>query len=129
MVAEPTIAFSAADYDALIASIRDLINDLGAYDQRAAGTPFAPEGDWLLQPDGQVWAPPADLVEAGKTFGNVLGAHSAGLLSQLEAFFDGLCSARAIFAQVSDLAAYDAASFSSEYPQLQPGGGLIGGSP
>ena len=48
MVKEPTIAFSAADYDALIASIRDLINDLGAYDQRAAGTPFAPDGNWLL---------------------------------------------------------------------------------
>ncbi len=129
MAGEPTIAFGAADFDALIVSIQNLINDLGAYDQRAAGTPFPSDGDWLLQPDGQVWAPPADLVSVGKTFGDVLGAHAAALLSQLETFFDGLCAARAIFAKTSDLAAYDPAAFSSEYPQLQPSGGLVGGSP
>jgi hypothetical protein len=127
VVGEPTIAFSAADYDGLITLVRDLINDLGAYDRGGAGTLGPPDGDWMLQPDGQVWDTAANLVEAGKTFGNVLGAHAIALLSQLEALFDALCSARAIFSKVSDLAAYSAVSFGSEYPGLRPSGEPVGG--
>ncbi len=121
-MAESTIAFNAADYDALITMVRDLLNDLGGGDQGAAGgTLPPPDADWFLQPAGQCWATAAGLVEAGKTFGGALAAHSADLWSELNAFFDGLCSARAIFAKTSNLAAYSAASFSSEYPELAGG--------
>ena len=127
VVGEATIAFNAADYDGLIAVVRDLINELGDYDRGAAGTLSPPDGNWLLQPDGQVWDTAAGLVQAGKTFGNVLGAHAATLLSRLKALFDALCSARAIFSRADDLAACSAESFGSEYPQLRPGSEWVGG--
>jgi hypothetical protein len=127
VVVEATIAFDAADYDRLIGTVRDLINDLGDYDRGAGGTLSTPDGNWLLQPDGQVWDAAVDLVDAGKTFGNLLGAHATTLLSRLETFFDALCSARAIFSKVSDLAACSAESFVSEFPQLRPGGERVGG--
>jgi hypothetical protein len=127
VVGEARIAFDAADYDRLIAMVRNLINDLGDHDRGAAGRLSGPDGSWLLQPDGQVWAPAANLVEAGKTFGNVLEDHAATSLSRLEALFDALCSARAIFSNIADLAAYSAESFGSQYPQLRPGGTQVGG--
>ncbi len=127
MVGEPTISFNAADYDGLIATVRDLVNELGDYDRGAAGTLSPPDGNWLLQPDGQVWDTAANLVEAGKTFGGVLGAHADALLTRLEALLDALCSARAIFSRVDDLAACSAGSFGSEYPQLRPSGDPVGG--
>jgi hypothetical protein len=128
VVGEATIAFSAADYDRLITMLRDLINELGDHHEGAAGTLFPPDGNWLLQPDGQVWDPAVTLVAAGKTFGNLLGAHTTTLLSRLEAFFDALCSARAVFSKAADLATYSAESFGSEYPQLRPSGDRVGGS-
>jgi hypothetical protein len=135
MVGEKTIAFSAADYDQLVAVVRDMVNDLGGNDAGARYSTngscdtfaSADDGRWLLQPDGQAWQPAADVVEAGKAFGNVLGAHAAALLSQLEALFDGLCSARAIFSRVDDLAACSAESFASGHPQLRLGDERLGG--
>jgi hypothetical protein len=121
-MAESTIAFNAADYDALITMMRDLLNDLDGGDQDAACTLPPPGADWFIQPAGQEWVVAANLVEAGKTFGGVLAARSEALWGELDAFFEGLCSARAIFSKVSDLAAYSAAAFSSEYPQLAGGG-------
>jgi len=119
--------FDAAEYDRLVTAVGNLITELRKDQPGAAGTPPPPDGNWLLQPDGQAWRTAIDLVNAGKTFGNHLSAHAVTLLSRLEGLFDGFCSARTVFCRVNDLAAYSAESFGSEYPALRPSDQCMGG--
>jgi hypothetical protein len=128
VVVEPTVAFNAADYDRLIGAVRDLINHLGDHVPNAAGTLSPPDGNWLLQPDGQVWETAANLVDAGKSFGSRLQADATTLLSRLQVLYDALCSVRAVFSDVGDLATCTAKSFASEFPQLRPCGDPVGGA-
>ena len=108
-----TIAFSSDQYDQLITHIGTLVTDL----QKLTTSGPAPlSANLLLQPDGQTWAPAADLVAAGKAFFEPeRSLLDDTILPQLTTLQQGLIAAKSIFSNAEDLALASSADFLKEF--------------
>ena len=115
-MSEQVIVFDADQYNQLINALTTVIDGL-LETTRTGSVPL--QQDVKLQPDGQTWAPAAELLAAGGDFfARKYQSVTEGMLPRLTALRDSLVQARSIFQDTEDLATISRADFVQDFPEL-----------
>lgn len=120
---DPNLKFDEAQYGQLInviGEVKTSLNKAGYIDVTFL------DAELKLQPTGQTWEPAVNLVTRGGTFGGSVDTENASLEKTLSTFHSALEQAKEVFKETDDLAAYDATTFTTEYPGFGGTGGMPG---
>lgn len=116
---DPNIKFDEAQYTQLMGVIAQVSTSLD--DATSIDVTYL-DAELKLQPSGQTWEPAVNLVTRGGRFGGSVDTETTNLAKTLSTFHTALESAKEVFKETDDLAAYDATRFSSDYPGFNSGG-------
>lgn len=114
---DPNLKFDEGAYNQLLGVIHSVKIALQEKAARTGGMTI--DADWkIVRPYGDDWPPGKDLYDWGHAFGESVEKENGNLRNKLDMFETALVSAKGVFKDTDDLAAYSASVFMSEYPDF-----------